>query len=44
MQIGRAVQITCLLIGISMNNVWAQTTVNHNTLAADFSKPTEMSR
>ena len=36
MQIGRAVQITCLLIGISMNNVWAQTTVNHNTLAADF--------
>lgn len=36
MQIGRAIQITCLLIGISMNNVWAQTTLNHNDLAADF--------
>lgn len=36
MQIGSAIQITCLLIGISMNNVWAQTSVIHKDLAADF--------
>lgn len=36
MRIVRAFQITCLIIGVSMNTVWARTTVSHEGLAADF--------